>query len=139
ITCTKRKGPTVTSTRDHRWIVTNRLTVIGQFTHIDEDWFLGFEDPGLKDVQPIFWIDTSYTDRSLTSRTGAYHTIRPQDDIRADANYFASNVLGADHSVKFGFAWRRSPVESINTVPGGAQLRYRGIYPFVPGAYIDAP
>jgi hypothetical protein len=139
ITCTKQTGPTIFYTTDHRWIVNNRLTVIGQYTHIHEDWFLGFEDESLKDVQPIFWNDTGYSDRSLTSRTGAYHTIRPQDDVRADANYFASNLLGADHSLKFGFAVRRSPVESINTVPGGAQARYRGQYPFVAGQYITTP
>ena len=115
------------------------MSVIAQYTHIHEDWFLGFEDPGLKDVQPINWVDTTYWDRSLGSRTGAYHTIRPQDDVRADVNYFLSNKLGADHSLKFGFAVRRSPVESINTVPGGAQARYRGIYDFVPGQYITTP
>ena len=52
----------------------NRLTIIGQYTHISENWFLGFEDPGLKDIQPIFWNDTGYSDRSLSSRTGAYTT-----------------------------------------------------------------
>ncbi len=139
ITCTKQTGPTIFYTPSHRWIVNNALTVIAQYTHIHEDWFLGFEDPSLKDIQPIFWNDTGYTDRSLASRTGAYHTIRPQDDVRADANYFKANWLGADHSIKMGFAFRRSPVESINTVPGGAQARYRGIYPFVPGAYITTP
>ena len=36
--------------------------------------------------------------------SAAYHTKRPQDDVRADANYFLSSVLGADHSMKFGFA-----------------------------------
>src|SRR5258708_31598636 len=91
------------------------------------------------DIQPIVWVDTGYSDRSLTSRTGAYHTIRPQDDIRADGNYFKSGLLGADHSIKFGFAMRRSPVESINTVPGGAQPRYRRQYDFVPGAFITTP
>ena len=109
ITCSQQTGPTIFYTADHRWIVNSRLTVIFQYTHITEDWFLGFEDPALKDVQAINWTDTTYWDRSKSS--ASYHTIRPQDDIRADGNYFASNVLGADHSIKFGFAYRRSPVE----------------------------
>jgi hypothetical protein len=37
--------------------------------------------------------------------------------------------------VKFGFAYRKSPVESLTTVGGGAVARYRGQYDFVPGAY----
>ena len=134
ITCSVQTGPTIFYTTDHRWIASNALTIIGQYTHIHEDWFLGFEDPSLKDVQAINWVDTTYWDRSKSS--GSYHTIRPQDDVRADGNYFASNKLGADHSVKFGFAVRRSPVESISTVGGGAQARYRGDYPFAPGAFI---
>src|SRR5205085_10169356 len=108
-----------------------------QYTHITEDWFLGFEDPALIDTQAINWVDgggtSGYWDRSKSS--ASYHTIRPQDDARADGNYFASNVLHADHSIKFGFAYRRSPVESLSTVGGGAVARYRGIYAFTPGAY----
>ncbi len=137
ITCSVQTGPSIFYTPSHRWIVNNQLTIIAQYTHITEDWFLGFEDPSLKDVQAINWVDTSFWDRSKSS--GSYHTIRPQDDIRADGNYFASNKLHADHSVKFGFAWHRAPVESISTVGGGAQVRYRGIYPFSPGQYITTP
>jgi hypothetical protein len=135
-TCSVQTGPTIFYTTDHRWIVNNGLTVIGQYTHIYEDWFLGFEDPSLADVQAINWVDTSYWDRGKSS--ASYHTIRPQDDVRADGNLFKSGWLGADHSVKFGFAIRRSPVESISTVGGGAQARYRGIYDFAPGAFITA-
>jgi hypothetical protein len=137
ITCSVQTGPTIFYTGDHRWIVNSRLTIIGQYTHIYEDWFLGFQNDGLRDVQPINWVDTTYWDRSKSS--ASYHTIRPQDDGRADGNYFASNLLGADHSIKFGFAFRRSPVESLSTVPGGATARYRGQYPFVAGQYITVP
>jgi carboxypeptidase family protein len=136
ISCSKQTGPTIFYTPSHRWIVSNNLTIIGQYTHIHEDWFLGFEDPSLIDVQAINWVDTSYWDRSKSS--AAYHTIRPQDDGRADGNYFKSNWLGADHSIKFGFAFRRSPVESISSVGGGAVARYRGQYQFAPGAFITA-
>jgi hypothetical protein len=133
VTCSKQTGPSIFYTGSHRWTVNNRLTVIGQYTHIHEDWYLGFEDPGLVDVQAIQWVDTTYWDRSKSS--ASYHTIRPQDDGRADGNYFVSNKLGADHSIKFGFAFRRSPVESLSTVGGGAVARSRGIYDFTPGAF----
>jgi hypothetical protein len=137
ITCSVQTGPTIFYTGDHRWIVNNHLTIIGQYTHIHEDWFLGFQKDNLVDVQAINWVDTTYWDRSKSS--GSYHTIRPQDDARADGNYFMSNVLKADHSIKFGFAFRRSPVESISTVGGGAIARYRGQYPFEAGQFITTP
>ena len=133
ITCSKQTGPSIFYTGSHRWMANSRLTITAQYTHIHEDWFLGFEEPGLVDVQSINWVDTTYWDRSKSS--ASYHTIRPQDDGRADGNYFASNKLGADHSIKFGFAFRRSPVESLSTVGGGAVARYRGIYDFTPGAF----
>jgi hypothetical protein len=137
ISCSKQRGPSIFYTPSHRWIVGNALTIIAQYTHIHEDWYLGFEDDGLADVQAINWVDTGYWDRSKSS--ASYHTIRPQDDVRADGNYFKSNWMGADHSIKFGFAVRRSPVESISTVGGGAVARYRGQYAFVPGQFITAP
>jgi len=138
VTCSKQTGPTIFYTTEHRWIVNNQLTINAQYTHIHEDWFLGFEEPGLVDVQAINWVDgggtSGYWDRSKSG--ASYHTIRPQDDVRADGNYFASNKLGADHAIKFGFAVRRSPVESLSTVGGGAVARYRGQYAFQPGAFI---
>jgi hypothetical protein len=137
ITCSVQTGPSIFYTPSHRWIVNNQLTIIAQYTHIHEDWYLGFEDPSLANVQAINWVDTSYWDRSKSS--ASYHTIRPQDDVRADGNYFKTSWLKADHSIKFGFAWHRAPVDSISTVGGGAQARYRGIYPFAPGAYITTP
>jgi len=137
ITCSVQTGPTIFYTPMHRWIVSNKLTVIGQYTHIHEDWFLGFQNDGLVDVQPINWVDTTYWDRSKSS--AGYHTIRPQDDVRADANLFQSNWLGADHSIKFGFAIRRSPVESLSAFPGGAVARYRGQYAFGVGQFITTP
>jgi hypothetical protein len=76
-------------------------------------------------VQAIQYIDTGFFDRNTAS--GNYDTHRPQDDIRADANYFLSNFLGGDHSMKFGFAYRRSPVESLTTFGGGANTRIRSI------------
>src|SRR5258707_1840005 len=94
-----------------------------QYLHISENWGQFFQNDGLKDVQAIQFIDTGFFDRNTAS--GNYDTDRPQDDVRADANYFLSSVLGGDHSMKFGFAYRRSPVESITAYGGGATLRLR--------------
>src|SRR5258707_1797718 len=94
-----------------------------QYLHISENWGQFFQNDGLKDVQAIQYIDTGFFDRNTAS--GNYDTHRPQDDIRADANYFLSNFLGGDHSMKVGFAYPRSPVESLTTYGGGANPRIR--------------
>src|SRR5262249_32650179 len=116
-------GPTTLYRTEHQWIASNRLTVTAQYAHIHEDWGLFFQNDGLNDVQPINNVDTGYIERNTTHRN--YHTIRPQDDIKGDANYFMSSVLGGDHAIKFGFDYRRSPVESITTFGGGATIRAR--------------
>ena len=123
ITTRRQDGPTIFYRGEHQWIVSNRLTMTAQYLHISENWGQRFQDPSLATVQAIQFIDTGFFDRNTAS--GNYDTHRPQDDIRADANYFASNFLGGDHSMKFGFAYRRSPVESLTTFGGGANTRIR--------------
>ena len=123
ITTRRQDGPTIFYRGDHQWIASNRLTVTTQYTHIHEDWGQFLQNDSLFDVQAIQYIDTGFFDRN--SASGNYQTRRPQDDIRADANYFLSSFLKGDHAMKFGYAYRRSPVESITTYGGGANIRYR--------------
>ena len=123
ITTRRQDGPTILYRSEHQWIASSRLTVTAQYAHIHEDWGQFFQDPSLASVQAISFVDTGFADRNTTS--GNYHTIRPQDDIKTDANYFLSSFLGGDHSIKFGFDYRRSPVESLTTYGGGAIVRIR--------------
>jgi hypothetical protein len=123
ITTRRQDGPTVFYRGDHQWIVSNRMTLTTQYTHIKEDWGQYLQNDSLFGVQAIQFIDTGFFDRN--SASGNYETHRPQDDIRADGNYFLSSVLKGDHAMKFGFSYRRSPVESITTYGGGANIRYR--------------
>jgi len=123
ISTRRQDGPTYFARTEHQWIASNRLTVTAQYLHIHEHWGLRFQNADLVDVQPISFIDTGFVDRNTTS--GNYDTNRPQDTINADGNYFLSSFLGGDHSMKFGFNYRRSPVESITTYGGGATVRIR--------------
>jgi carboxypeptidase family protein/TonB-dependent receptor-like protein len=123
ITTRRQDGPTIFYRGEHQWIASSRLTMTAQYTHIHEDWGQFFQNDGLFDVQAIQFIDTGFFDRN--SASGNYKTSRPQDDIRADGNYYLSSVLKGDHAMKFGFSYRRSPVESITTYGGGANIRYR--------------
>lgn len=123
ITTRRQDGPTVFYRGDHQFILSSRLTMTAQYTHISENWGQYLQNDGLFNVQALSFIDTGFFDRNSSS--GNYETHRPQDDIRADGNYFLSGKLGGDHAMKFGFSYRRSPVESITTIGGGATLRIR--------------
>jgi hypothetical protein len=123
ITTRRQDGPTVFYRGEHQWIATNRLTMTGQYTHISENWGQFLQNDSLFDVQAVQYVDTGFFDRN--SNNGNYETHRPQEDIRADANYFLSSFLKGDHSMKFGFSFRHSPVESLTTYGGGAVIRIR--------------
>src|SRR5215471_4429849 len=103
ITTRRQDGPTIFYRGDHQWIASNRLTVTTQYTHIYEDWGQFFQNPGLVDVQSLNYVDVGGSTGTWDRNTGSgnYQTSRPQDDIRADANYFLSSFLKGDHAMKF--------------------------------------
>jgi hypothetical protein len=53
-----------------------------------------------------------------------YKTDRPQYYAGADASYFAGK-----HEVKFGFSWRKTPVDSLSQWPGTRIVTYFDTYP----------
>ncbi|HZR24970.1 MAG TPA: TonB-dependent receptor [Vicinamibacterales bacterium] len=58
-----------------------------------------------------------------------YTTNRPQYYGGADASYFAGK-----HEVKFGFSYRRTPVDSLTQVTGNKTITYWAGYPNLGGA-----
>jgi hypothetical protein len=50
-----------------------------------------------------------------------YTTTRPQDYIAADASYFKGK-----HEIKFGFSWRKTPVDSLSTATGNKVVSFWG-------------
>ncbi len=57
---------------------------------------------------------------ATNTAVGSYLTftsLRPQRSVNLDGNYFASS-LGGSHELKFGFAYRRTPVESMTSFSG---------------------
>ena len=103
ITCSVQTGPTIFYTTRHRWIVSNALTIIGQYTHIHEDWFLGFQNDGLKDVQAINWVDTDLLGPQQVERRRTTRSGRRTTSART-ATTSPRTSSARDHSVKFGFA-----------------------------------
>jgi hypothetical protein len=51
-----------------------------------------------------------------------YNTIRPQTNASLYGNYFAENVLGADHEFKFGVDYTHSGVSSYSHYEGGLYI-----------------
>ena len=100
---------------------TDSLTLDAQFSHVDGGFLLDFQDPSLVDVQQINYVDQGRVARSTTN----YNTIRPQWETRIDGNYYLPKKLGGDHSLKFGYRYRTTPIESISQVGGGATVRIR--------------
>jgi hypothetical protein len=48
---------------------------------------------------------------------GDYNTVRPQTNMSFNGNYFAENVLGADHEFKFGVDYTKSNVSTYSLYP----------------------
>jgi hypothetical protein len=51
-----------------------------------------------------------------------YNTVRPQTNASLFGNYFAENVLGADHEFKFGVDYVHSNVSSYSLYEGGLYI-----------------
>jgi len=71
-------------------------------------------------IQPL----TIRTSGNLSRSIGAsYQTVRPSTDIKTDGTYFLTNVLGGDHSLKFGAGYRKNPITSFSHESGGGRAQ----------------
>ncbi len=69
-------------------------------------------------IQPQTIQTTGNLSRSLGN---SYQTIRPSLELKTDGTYFLSNVLGGDHSLKFGVGYRKNPITSFSHESGGGR------------------
>jgi hypothetical protein len=122
----------------HTWVVTDRLVFENQYLYVHNFFNLDFQDydqgcdytvggsfPSdqncLFNTQRFIDRDTGVTGRSAS----ASFFERPEHQLKTDANYFLSGVMGGDHAFKFGAAWRRNISDSYGHVGGFADARYR--------------
>ena len=135
----------------HTWVATDRLVFNNMYTYIHGGFYLDYQDFDTGCGQSKYlgtWNDFGPTDpaayttggrasadclwnqQSLTLRTTGYNsrslqlsyeTKRPSTEIKSDGTYFASGVLGGDHSLKFGVGYRRNPIMSFQHYSGGAR------------------
>jgi len=66
-----------------------------------------------RDHEPEFYV---------TGNAADYNTVRPQTNASLNGNYFAENVLGADHEFKFGVDYIHSNVSSYSLYEGGLYI-----------------
>lgn len=62
------------------------------------------------------------TGLSSRSLNGTYQTTRHSWEAKTDGTYFLTNMLGGDHSLKFGVGWRRNPIQTFTHYSGGARV-----------------
>jgi len=104
-----------------RQIFSDHFMMELQYAHVGNNFVLDFHDPSLSAVQPSLEITTGMNGRSSTAST----FVRPTDSIDVTGNYFMSNVLGGDNSIKFGLKWRNDIAHSETHVGGNAIARFR--------------
>ena len=95
---------------------------------------LDFHEDSLIDVQSTIDLATNMNGRSNQMNDNR----RPQLELRADANYFLTNVLGGDHATKFGIGYRDNPVGFTAIRGGRARARLRNGVPVEADLYRDS-
>jgi len=100
----RQSGPTPIYKVGHQWVVSDRLMFDTSFGYVDGGFRLDFHKDELADVQRLLETTSNALSRSNQNSVN----IRPQKEIKTDANYFTT-FLGADHALKFGARWRDTP------------------------------
>jgi hypothetical protein len=141
------KLPLPTQSITHTLILTDKLVFNNQFTYVGGGFFLDYQDvppqgtclqsrylgattlaaydtgtranPAcLFNVQSQNLRTTGFNQGSLLR---SYQTVRHSWEAKTDGTYFLTNLLGGDHSLKFGLGWRRNPIETFSHYSGGGQ------------------
>ena len=109
----RQSGPTPIYKAGHQWVASDRLMFDTTFGYVDGGFRLDFHRDELADVQRLFETTSGALARSNQNSIN----IRPQTELKTDANYF-NNFAGADHAVKFGARWRNTPFDTGGHIGG---------------------
>jgi hypothetical protein len=131
----------------HTWVASDRLVFNNQYTFVPGGFSLDYQDyktcgqsdyiDGASDasayqqgprasadclwnVQPLAIRTTGFQSRS---KTATYQTSRITHEIKSDGTLFLSNVLGGDHSLKFGVGYRKAPILTFSHYSGGGRAQ----------------
>jgi hypothetical protein len=139
------KLPIPTHVIQHTWVANDKLVFNNSFNYVGGGFFLDYQDwkscgssahiPGetsfsayqagsragadcLWNTQPLTNRTTGFNSRSKTS---TYQTVRQAWEAKSDGTYFLTNMLGGDHSLKFGVGWRKAPILSFSHYSAGVR------------------
>jgi len=116
-TAWNQTGPTKYYKGEGNFVVGSRFFASAKVAHVDG----GFE------LAPVGGLETDYykDDGGVAHNSFyQYQSIRPQDYVGGDANYFARN-----HELKFGAAWRSTPVTTEQIWPASHLIASWDGYP----------
>jgi hypothetical protein len=136
--------PEPTHSITHTWIASDRLVFNNQLTHLKSGFFLDYQDyetcgasryiGSASSADYARDADCLWNQQQLSNRTtgfrersdiASYQTYRPSTELKTDGTYFLTNVLGGDHSLKFGLGYRNNPILSFSHYSGGARAHYQ--------------
>src|SRR5262249_20693565 len=103
-----------------QWVVSDRLLIDLQYTHVGNNFVLDFHSPELSDVQPTLIIPTGLNGRSAAQSV----FLRPNNSVTANGNYFVPGAIGGDHAFKFGGYWKDAYSSSYSHTGGYATVRF---------------
>jgi carboxypeptidase family protein len=109
-----------------RQIFTDRLMLEASYAHVGNNFELAFHEDSLRDVQPLYNIDTQEWSRSYQDII----YVRPTDSVDVTASYFVPGFLKGDHSIKMGLKIRQDGAYSESVYGGNAYARIRKNGPF---------
>ena len=139
--------PLPTHSITHTLIANDKLVFNSMFTYVGGGFFLDYQDvppqgdclqsrylgtdnsasylTGGRESADCLWNVQALTNRTTgfnsRSKTATYQTVRKSWEVKTDGTYLLSNVLGGDHSLKFGVGWRKNPILSFSHYSGGAR------------------
>jgi len=95
--------------------------------------------PRTKDGSGPYQLNTYLPEEYHSGNIADYGTVRPQTNINFNGNYFAENVLGADHEIKFGVDYVKSSVSTFSLAEGNLTINDYGYdYNGYAGRWLEA-
>jgi hypothetical protein len=105
-----------------QWVLSDKLLLDVQWTHVGNNFTLDFHDPSLATVQPTFIINSP---AGLNGRSGTQSlNYRPAQSVNVNMNYFKPGTKLGDHSFKFGGYWRDNYSLTGSKTGGNASDRF---------------
>jgi len=105
----------------HTWVATDKL-VFDSLVQYTDGGFNLLPQPGVENAQLLSIRETGFDSRGLAAGQ-VQEIVRPTTEAKTDSSYFFSNLLGGDHTTKFGIRYRNTPWQTDRHWTGDARAR----------------